>query len=84
MVRPSYPVPTVAGFSPVDLAATFASLLGIDQPSASVGTVLTQAIKNVPLSAQRTGVRRRAAAPTAAEPALNPAPGVQKKDQVPQ
>ncbi|HZY73057.1 MAG TPA: alkaline phosphatase family protein [Edaphobacter sp.] len=30
---------------PVDLAATFASLLGINQPSASVGHVLTQALK---------------------------------------
>jgi arylsulfatase A-like enzyme len=32
---------------PVDLAATLASLLGLTQPSASVGTVLTQAIHNV-------------------------------------
>ncbi len=30
---------------PVDLAATFAALLGINQPSASVGHILTQAIK---------------------------------------
>lgn len=30
---------------PVDLAATFASLLGINQPSASVGHILTQAFK---------------------------------------
>jgi Type I phosphodiesterase / nucleotide pyrophosphatase len=30
---------------PVDLAATFASLLGVNQPSASVGHVLTQSIK---------------------------------------
>ncbi|MBT9332823.1 alkaline phosphatase family protein [Paracidobacterium acidisoli] len=30
---------------PVDLAATFASLLGINQPSASVGQILTQALK---------------------------------------
>jgi arylsulfatase A-like enzyme len=30
---------------PVDLAATFASLLGINQPSASVGHILTQALK---------------------------------------
>jgi predicted AlkP superfamily pyrophosphatase or phosphodiesterase len=30
---------------PVDLAATYASLLGINQPSASVGHVLTQAFK---------------------------------------
>jgi predicted AlkP superfamily pyrophosphatase or phosphodiesterase len=33
---------------PVDLAATFASLLGVNQPSASVGTVLTQAIHTPP------------------------------------
>jgi len=30
---------------PVDLAATFASLLGVNQPSASVGQILTQALK---------------------------------------
>lgn len=30
---------------PVDLAATFAALLGINQPSASVGRILTQALK---------------------------------------
>jgi Type I phosphodiesterase / nucleotide pyrophosphatase len=33
---------------PVDLAATLASLLGLTQPSASVGTILTQAIHTVP------------------------------------
>jgi hypothetical protein len=32
----------------VDLAATFASLAGINQPSASVGRVLTEAIKPTP------------------------------------
>ena len=31
--------------APVDLAATFASLAGVNQPSASVGRVLTEAIK---------------------------------------
>ena len=30
---------------PVDIAATFAALLGINQPSASVGNVLTEALK---------------------------------------
>lgn len=30
---------------PVDLAATFASLLGVNQPSASVGKILTEALK---------------------------------------
>jgi arylsulfatase A-like enzyme len=33
---------------PVDLAATLASLLGVTQPSASVGNVLTQAIHALP------------------------------------
>jgi arylsulfatase A-like enzyme len=33
---------------PVDLAATLASVLGLTQPSASVGKVLTQAIHNLP------------------------------------
>ncbi len=33
---------------PVDLAATLASLLGVIQPSASVGNVLTQAIHTLP------------------------------------
>jgi hypothetical protein len=30
---------------PVDIAATFAALLGTNQPSASVGHILTQALK---------------------------------------
>ena len=34
---------------PVDLAATLASLLGVNQPSASVGNVLTQAIHTPPV-----------------------------------
>ncbi|HME58638.1 MAG TPA: hypothetical protein VKF63_09895 [Terracidiphilus sp.] len=33
--------------APVDLAATLASLAGVNQPSASVGRVLTEAIKPV-------------------------------------
>jgi predicted AlkP superfamily pyrophosphatase or phosphodiesterase len=33
---------------PVDLAATFASLLGVNQPSASVGHILTGSLKNSP------------------------------------
>lgn len=45
-----YGVPFVTGtyhgrVEPVDLAATFASLLGVNQPSASVGHILTQALK---------------------------------------
>jgi predicted AlkP superfamily pyrophosphatase or phosphodiesterase len=44
---------------PVDLAATLASVLGVEQPSASVGTVLTQAI-HMPaaLPVPRKGTRR--------------------------
>jgi len=30
---------------PVDIAATFASLLGVNQPSASVGRILTESLK---------------------------------------
>jgi predicted AlkP superfamily pyrophosphatase or phosphodiesterase len=37
---------------PVDLAATLASLAGVNQPSASVGRVLTEAIKPTAASAQ--------------------------------
>jgi hypothetical protein len=45
-----YGSPFVAGtyhsrVAPVDIAATFASLLGVNQPSACVGHVLTEAIK---------------------------------------
>jgi predicted AlkP superfamily pyrophosphatase or phosphodiesterase len=45
-----YGAPFVPGIyhgrvGPVDLAATYASLLGINQPSASVGHILTQALK---------------------------------------
>ena len=45
-----YGAPFAAGtyynrVQPVDLAATFAALLGINQPSASVGHILTEALK---------------------------------------
>lgn len=30
---------------PIDIAATFASLLGVNQPSASIGQILTRALK---------------------------------------
>jgi hypothetical protein len=56
---------------PVDLAATLASVLGINQPSASVGTVLTQAIHTPPiLPSPRTGkpARRHPAAPDEVAP----------------
>ena len=46
--------------APVDLAATFASLLRVNQPSASVGHVLTQAIR--PEAAGTGQVRGRTAA----------------------
>jgi hypothetical protein len=46
---------------PVDLAATLASLLGVNQPSAAVGTVLTQAIHAPlavpPVHPEKTGRR---------------------------
>jgi arylsulfatase A-like enzyme len=50
--------------APVDLAATLASLLGVNQPSASVGRILSQAIRPVP-----PVVLTRAAAATAARAA---------------
>ncbi len=43
---------------PVDLAATLASVLGVNQPSASVGSVLTQIIRIPPLSPPRAGQRQ--------------------------
>jgi hypothetical protein len=70
---------------PVDLAATLASLLGINQPSASVGKVLTEALKPagsvvypkeaVPVPKSRTRSRRRTPAkPKAESPASAAAP----------
>jgi predicted AlkP superfamily pyrophosphatase or phosphodiesterase len=44
--------------APVDIAATFASLLRVNQPSACVGHVLTQAIKPETTVADRTVVRK--------------------------
>jgi hypothetical protein len=52
---------------PVDLAPTFAALLGIHEPSASVGRVLTEALKPA-----RDVVYPRVEAP---RPATHPAPG---------
>ena len=43
--------------APVDLAATFASLLKVNQPSASVGHVLTEAIRPEVNAAERTHER---------------------------
>ena len=56
--------------APVDMAATLASLLGINQPSASVGRILTQALRPVPpVPPVRATAHRRAAAhpPTSPE-----------------
>jgi hypothetical protein len=58
---------------PVDLAATLASALGVTQPSASVGKVLTQAIHTLPaLPAPRAGGRRRPGAPEDTAPKGSP------------
>ena len=66
---------------PVDLAATFASLLGVNQPSASVGHILTQSLKPasevtypkpVPVRAHRG--TRSAARGVAEKPATEKAP----------
>src|SRR6201996_9618596 len=53
--------------APVDFAATFAALLGVNQPSASIGHILTQALKPVattpeaPLTPKTTHRTRRSA-----------------------
>ncbi|MGB6110093.1 MAG: hypothetical protein WBG35_03160, partial [Acidobacteriaceae bacterium] len=45
---------------PVDIAATLADLLGVNQPSASIGHVLTQAIHpEVEVKPRREDLRRR-------------------------
>jgi hypothetical protein len=69
---------------PVDLAATLASLLGVNQPSASIGTVLTQAIHAVPTVPERVGSRSRHAStdqPPLPEQGITP---YYPKDQIPQ
>jgi hypothetical protein len=61
---------------PVDLAATLASVLGVNQPSASVGSVLTQIIRIPPPLPAPRGAKtshRHEAAPDATRPSL-PAP----------
>ena len=61
---------------PVDLAATLASLLGLNQPSASVGHILTQAVRTVPVAplphAGRHGRTPKAAATDATPDAPTP------------
>jgi predicted AlkP superfamily pyrophosphatase or phosphodiesterase len=60
---------------PVDLAATLASVLGVNQPSASVGNVLTQAIHPLPpLPTPRAGRRRPAASDDTAPKGGPPSP----------
>jgi arylsulfatase A-like enzyme len=46
--------------APVDIAATFASLLRVNQPSACVGHVLTEAIRPEAAAAERTTARKTA------------------------
>jgi predicted AlkP superfamily pyrophosphatase or phosphodiesterase len=62
---------------PVDIAATLASLLGVNQPSASVGRILTQAIRPVPppvlTKAAARAERRRSAAENPQTPGKAPA-----------
>jgi arylsulfatase A-like enzyme len=61
---------------PVDLAATLASLLGVNPPSASVGSVLTQAIRIPPPLpiARGKGARRRPGAAEETAPLPQPQP----------
>jgi predicted AlkP superfamily pyrophosphatase or phosphodiesterase len=54
---------------PVDLAATWAALLGINQPSASVGHILTQAIKpSAAVTYPASGMATNLGAPSYAAP----------------
>jgi hypothetical protein len=53
--------------APVDMAATFASLLGVNQPSAAIGKVLTEALR-APQTAVAPVVASSAAAPTSHRP----------------
>jgi hypothetical protein len=59
--------------APVDFAVTFAALLGVNQPSAAIGHVLTEALKPVPASPDtaltpKTTHRARHSAKSAAGP----------------
>jgi predicted AlkP superfamily pyrophosphatase or phosphodiesterase len=57
---------------PVDLAATLASVLGVTQPSASVGKVLTQAIHTLPPVPTPRAGRRHPDAPDDTAPKGSP------------
>ena len=75
---------------PVDLAATLASLLGVNQPSAAVGHILSQAVRTIPVAPlPRPGRHSRgartpadatttdtppASIPAASTPAASPSP----------
>jgi hypothetical protein len=59
--------------APVDFAVTFAALLGLNQPSAAIGHVLTEALKPVPATPEtaltpKTTHRARRSAKSAAGP----------------
>ncbi len=63
------------GLNPSDLAATLASLLGINQPSSSIGHILSQAIHpEVETLPKRTVHRRRRHGRVTSEPEATPAP----------
>ncbi len=63
---------------PVDIAATFAALLGVNQPSASVGHILTVALRPIPAAkpepyhrqstTKRAATKRSSAKPGATKP----------------
>ena len=55
--------------APVDFAATFAALLGVNQPSASIGHILTQALKPVSVSPEGQLVPKTARRPRHGAPA---------------
>ena len=68
-----------ARVQPVDFAVTFAALLGLNQPSAAIGHVLTEALKPVPATPEtaltsksthhvRHGAKSAPAAPGASAP----------------
>jgi hypothetical protein len=64
---------------PIDFAATFAALLGVNQPSASIGHILTQALKPLPSAPEtpltpKTTHRARRATPSEKSPAGGDAP----------
>ena len=58
---------------PVDIAATFASLLGVNQPSASIGHILTQSFKPASAVIYPRAVPARKTVPTHAHTAHKPA-----------